>query len=157
MANTKDSANQRTIHPETLAGDPFAYASDRADARRKRVQAIRERTTRGLLLYNRERERIHRLEGDLWAVPSSQGGFWRVNLVDETCGCQDHRYQCSERDTGVVLVACKHVIAAAKARAKTQPAPGWVEDARRHYAPAYRAEITRLTALGVEPPEEDEA
>jgi hypothetical protein len=147
-----------TVHPEALAGDGFAYAGDRAEARRKRARAIRERTTRGMLLYDRERQRIHCLSeaGELWAVPSSRGGFWRVNLSDETCGCQDHRYQCTDRDAGAVLMPCKHVIAAAIARAKTEPAPERLEDARRHHAPAYRAEISRLTALGVEPPEEEE-
>jgi hypothetical protein len=85
------------------------------------AQAIRERTTRGLLLYNRERERIHQLYGDTWAVPSSLGGFWRVNLADETCGCQDFRYAFTDRDTGEPLMNCKHVVAAAIARAKRRP------------------------------------
>ena len=95
----------------------------------RRYRMIRERTTRGMLLYNAECERIHVLYGDTWAVPSHQGGFWRVNLDDETCGCQDFRYYCDEHD-----IACKHVICAAIARAKrhtTQDHPhactdGWV-------------------------------
>lgn len=86
------------------------------------AQAIRERTTRGLLLYNREGGRIHRLEGDLWAVPASEGGFWRVNLDDETCGCQDFRYACTDRETGEPFMSCKHIVAAAIARAKGRDA-----------------------------------
>jgi hypothetical protein len=82
------------------------------------AQQAQERTTRGLLLFNRERERIHRLYGDTWAVPSSQGGYWRVNLADGTCGCQDFRYSCTDRATGVPFMNCKHVVAAAIARAK---------------------------------------
>jgi hypothetical protein len=146
----------RTEHPQVLAGDGFAFAGDRAEARRKRVAAIRERTTRGMLLFNGAHERIHLLEGEVWAVPSSRGGFWRVNLSDETCGCQDFRYQCTNRETGEPVMGCKHVIAAAIARAKTQAPPERVEDARRHFAPEYRAEISRLAALGVEEPEEDQ-
>jgi hypothetical protein len=69
-----------TVHPQTLAGDGFAYAGDRAEARRKK-----------------------------------------------------------------------------EVRAMTERPPERVEDARRFYAPEYRAEISRLTALGVEGPEEDGA
>jgi hypothetical protein len=98
-------------------------AHDPAPAK-QRAQAIKERTTRGLLLYNRERERIHVLYGDVWAVPSSQGGFWRVNLADETCGCRDFRYACTDRDTGEPFMNCKHVTAAAIARAKQAAAAG---------------------------------
>lgn len=86
------------------------------------AQAIRERATRGLLLYNGERERIHRLYGDTWAVPSSEGGFWRVNLADETCGCRDFRYHCTDQATGEPFMNCEHVAAAAIARAKARPA-----------------------------------
>src|SRR5215204_648441 len=82
------------------------------------AQQAQERTTRGLLLYNRERDRIHQLDGDVWAVPSSQGGYWRVNLADETCGCQDFRYLCTDRATGEAFMNCKHIVAAAIARAK---------------------------------------
>src|SRR5215212_3857981 len=99
-----------------VQGDPFAYAGVVAEQRRRTAQAMQERTTRGLLLYNRERERIHRLDGDVWAVPSSQGGYWRVNLADETCGCQDFRYLCTDRGTGVPFMNCKHIVAAAIAR-----------------------------------------
>ena len=81
------------------------------------VQAIKERNTRGLLLYNRERGRIHQLEGDVWAVPASEGGYWQVDLDTELCPCEDFAYYGYERD-----VACKHIIAAAIARAKGQEA-----------------------------------
>jgi hypothetical protein len=89
--------------PNTLAG---------------RMQAIRERIPRGMLLFNGERERIHQLDGDVWAVPSSRGGFWRCNLSDETCGCQDFRHACTDRETGEPFMCCKHIIAAAIKRAK---------------------------------------
>jgi hypothetical protein len=89
-------------------------------AKERLMRMQQERTTRGLLLYNRERERIHQLDGDVWAVPSSQGGYWRVNLADETCGCQDFRYLCTDRDTGVPFMNCKHIVAAAIARVKAR-------------------------------------
>ena len=97
--------------------DP-TVAQPRSPDSEARWQALRERTTRGMLLYNGERERIHRLYGDAWAVPSSLGGFWRVNLADETCGCQDFRYACTDRETGEPFMCCKHIVAAAIARAK---------------------------------------
>src|SRR5215207_9850813 len=100
--------------------DP-TVAQPRSPDSEARWQALRERTTRGMLLYNGERERIHRLYGDAWAVPSSLGGFWRVNLADETCGCQDFRYACTDRDTGEPFMCCKHIIAAAIKRAKQRP------------------------------------
>jgi hypothetical protein len=89
-------------------------------AKERLMRAMQERTTRGLLLYNRERHRIHQLAGAVWAVPSSQGGYWRVNLADETCGCQDFRYQCTDRETGVPFMNCKHITAAAIARVKAR-------------------------------------
>lgn len=82
--------------------------------------ALRERASRGLMLFNRERDRIHRFDGDLWAVPSSMGGFWRVNVIDETCGCPDFRYQCTDPQTGEPFMACKHIVAAAIAVAKAR-------------------------------------
>ena len=92
-----------------------------------------ERTTRGLLLYNRECARIHEIEPDVWAVPSSQGGFWRVDLARDLCPCEDFAYACTDRDTGRVLMQCKHLaaatIAAAQDRAQDRPHlcyDGWV-------------------------------
>jgi hypothetical protein len=87
------------------------------------VQAVRERSTRGLMLYIRERARIHRLYADTWAVPSPEGGYWRVNLIDETCGCRDFRYLCTDRVTGAPFMNCKHIVAAAIARAKGEASP----------------------------------
>jgi hypothetical protein len=90
----------------------------------------RERTTRGLMLYNRECARIHEIEPDVWAVPSSQGGYWRVDLSAEVCPCEDFAYACTDRDTGEATMNCKHIVAAAIARAKRPARPclcydGW--------------------------------
>jgi hypothetical protein len=88
------------------------------------AQAIRERTARGLLLYNGERERIHQLEGALWAVPATEGGYWQVNLADESCPCPDFLYRCADQDTGKAFMNCKHIVAAALARTmRRSPAP----------------------------------
>lgn len=74
-------------------------------------QAILQRTTRGMLTYNSGR--VHRLEGELWAVPSTRGGFHKVDLDQETCGCEDWTFYGS-----VVGAACRHIYAAAIARAR---------------------------------------
>jgi hypothetical protein len=71
---------------------------------------MRERSTRGLLAYNRGN--AHRLEGELWAVKSSRGGFYRVDLAAETCTCPDFEHFGSAND-----VCCKHIYAAAIAHA----------------------------------------
>jgi len=76
-----------------------------------RWRAIRERSTRGLLLYNSDPDFAH-LEGDEWAIRSSRGGFHRVNLAEEVCTCEDFLYFGSEHD-----VSCKHIIACAIAHA----------------------------------------
>ncbi len=86
------------------------------------AQAIKERNTRGLLLYNCEGRRIHRLEGDLWAVPASEGGYWQVNLAAESCPCPDFLYRCTDGDTGEAFMNCKHIVAAAIKRAKRRDA-----------------------------------
>ena len=74
-------------------------------------QAILQRTTRGLLTFNTGR--VHRLEGELWAVPSTRGGFHKVDLEAEACDCEDWTFYGS-----AVGVACRHVYAAAIARAR---------------------------------------
>ena len=74
-------------------------------------QAIQQRTTRGMLTYNSGK--VHRLEGELWAVPSTRGGFYQVNLGDEVCDCEDFTFYGS-----AVGVACRHVYAAAIVRAR---------------------------------------
>jgi hypothetical protein len=74
-------------------------------------QAILQRTTRGMLTYNTGK--VHCLEGELWAVPSTRGGFYQVDLVDETCPCEDFTFYGS-----LVGVACRHIYAAAIARAR---------------------------------------
>ena len=77
----------------------------------ERWRMIRERTTRGMLTYNTHR--VHHLEGSLWAVPSSRGGFHRVDLEPETCDCEDFTYFGADN-----AIACRHIVAAAIARAK---------------------------------------
>jgi hypothetical protein len=69
-------------------------------------QAIVLRTTRGLLTFNTGR--VHRLEGALWAVPSTRGGWHKVDLDQEACDCEDWTF--FGRDHGV---ACRHIYAAA--------------------------------------------
>jgi len=76
-----------------------------------RWRAIRERSTRGLLLYNSDPDFAH-LEGDEWAIRASEGGFYRVNLAEEVCDCPDFEFYGSEHD-----VCCKHIIACALAHA----------------------------------------
>jgi SWIM zinc finger len=80
------------------------------------AEAIRERTLRGLQLYREQRERIYRIEGDVWTVPASNGGCWWVDLKNELCPCPDFEHYGSKHD-----VCCKHLIAAAIARAKRPP------------------------------------
>ena len=86
-------------------------ADNRHTTREEIKQAILQRTTRGLLTFNSGR--VHRLEGDLWAVPSTRGGFHKVDLDLEACDCEDFTYYGS-----AVGVACRHVYAAAIARAR---------------------------------------
>ena len=79
-------------------------------------QAILQRTTRGMLTYNTGK--VHRLEGELWAVPSTRGGFHKVSLVEEVCDCEDFEFYAR-----VVGIACRHVYAAAIARARESRRP----------------------------------
>jgi SWIM zinc finger len=83
------------------------HTTTREDVR----QAILQRTTRGVLTYNSGK--VHRLEGELWAVPSTRGGFHKVDLDEETCDCEDFTFYGS-----AVGVVCRHVYAAAIARAR---------------------------------------
>jgi len=89
MATTKGSASAR---------EPITQEN--------RWRAIKERSTRGLLTYNADG--VHHLEGDLWAVASTLGGFWHVDLAEEVCDCPDFEYFGSEHD-----VNCRHIIAVA--------------------------------------------
>jgi hypothetical protein len=91
MITTKGSASAPEPHPFDLT---------------ERARAIQERTTRGLLSFNAHPP-VH-LEGELWAVRSSRGGFHRVDLGAEECTCEDFEFFGSERE-----VACKNVYAAA--------------------------------------------
>jgi SWIM zinc finger len=87
-------------------------AQDQGDTTRDQIkQAILQRTTRGLLTYNTGK--VHRLEGEIWAVPSTRGGFHQVHLDEETCDCEDFTFYGS-----AVGVACRHIYAAAIARAR---------------------------------------
>jgi len=74
-------------------------------------QAIIQRTTRGMLTYNTGR--VHHLEGELWAVPSTRGGFHQVDLEAESCNCEDFTFYGSAAG-----IPCRHVYAAAIARAR---------------------------------------
>jgi hypothetical protein len=112
------------------------------------AQAIKERATRGLLLYNGSRRRIHQVSGDVWAVPASEGGFWQVDLAGETCPCPDFLYRCTDQETGEAFMCCKHLIAAAIARAKQAPnddPAGVGYDRKRQRVAARLAEFQILT------------
>ena len=85
-------------------------ADDRHTTREAIRQAIQQRTTRGMLTYNTGK--VHRLEGELWAVPSTRGGFHKVDLGVEVCDCEDYVFFGRERGIG-----CRHVYAAAIANA----------------------------------------
>jgi hypothetical protein len=69
-------------------------------------RAIKERTTRGLLLHNAGA--VAHLEGDFWAVRSSRGGFHHVDLAEETCTCEDYEFFGSKHG-----VPCKHIFCVA--------------------------------------------
>jgi hypothetical protein len=89
-------------------------------------QAILQRTTRGMLTYNSGK--VHQIdENELWAVPSTRGGFNQVDLDGETCPCEDFTFFCQDR-----RIACRHVIAAAIAREKRRQ---WLRRAARVIAP----------------------
>ncbi len=92
-----------------------------------RREAILQRTTRGMLTYNTGR--VHELEDDLWAVPSTRGGFYQVDLAAEVCPCEDYTFYCQER-----RIACRHVYAAAIAREKRRL---WLRRAARVIAPVF--------------------
>ena len=86
-------------------------ADNRHTTREAIKQAILQRTSRGMLTYNAGR--VHRLEGELWAVPSTRSGFHKVDLDQEACDCEDFTYYGS-----AVGVACRHIYAAAISRAR---------------------------------------
>jgi SWIM zinc finger len=93
-------------------------------------QAIQQRTTRGMLTFNSGR--VHQLEDDLWAVPSTRGGFYQVHLDDEICDCEDYTFFGSMHG-----VACRHIYAAAIAREKRRL---WLRRAARVIAPIFEDE-----------------
>ena len=76
--------------------------------------AIQQRTTRGMLTYNTGK--VHRLEGELWAVPSARGGFHKVSLAEESCDCEDFSFYGAAAGVG-----CRRFHAAAIERDR-----GWV-------------------------------
>jgi hypothetical protein len=92
-----------------LADNPRPATTDQ-DHKQARRAAIQQRTTRGLLTFNTGK--VHHLEGDLWAAPSTRGGFHQVDLGAEECGCEDFTFYGSDHD-----VACRHIYAAAIANA----------------------------------------
>ena len=92
--------------------------------REDRWRAIKERTTRGLMAFNRGD--VLRLEGNLWAVRASEGGFYRVDLATETCTCPDFEHRAEPMD-----VNCKHVFAVAIAHATRRgPRPRRIRSGR---------------------------
>ena len=85
----------------------IAQTAHEPPTREARWRAIQERTTRGLLTYNAGG--VAHLEGDQWAVRSAtHGGFWRVDLADETCTCPDFVHYGRAHD-----VNCRHIYAVA--------------------------------------------
>jgi hypothetical protein len=106
-----------------------SIVADARHATREQIkQAILQRTTRGMLTYNSGK--VHQIdEGELWAVPSTRGGFYQVDLAGEVCPCEDFTFYCSERG-----IACRHVIAAAIAREKRRL---WLRRAARVVAPIF--------------------
>jgi hypothetical protein len=73
-------------------------------------EAIRQRTTRGMLTFNTGK--VVHLESNLWAAPSTRGGFHQVDLAAESCDCEDWTFYAREHGIG-----CRHVFAAAIASA----------------------------------------
>jgi SWIM zinc finger len=80
-------------------------------------EAILQRTTCGMLTYNTGK--VHHLEGELWAVPSTRGGFHKVDLGVEACDCEDWTFYGSAAGIG-----CRHIYAAAIARASRRSGIG---------------------------------
>ena len=109
----------------------LAHTAPDPKTRAGRIQAIRERSTRGLLTFNAGA--VVHLEGDEWAVRSSRGGYHRANLADESCTCEDWTFFGSEHG-----IACKHVYAAAIAHATRRT---------RRCRPSRRAYVFGLLAL----------
>jgi hypothetical protein len=85
---------------------------------------------------------------DLYVISPVLPARYIVDLSDETGQCPDHHHRPE--------IACKHIVCAAIHRAKHERAPERLEDARRFHAAEYVAETSRLAALGVEEPEEDD-
>jgi hypothetical protein len=103
-------------------------ADDQGDTTREAIkQAILQRTTRGMLTYNTGK--VHQIDDDLWAVPSTRGGFYQVDLAAEACPCEDHTFFGSERG-----IACRHIYAAAIARERCRL---WLRRAARVIAPVF--------------------
>jgi hypothetical protein len=110
MATVESSVASPTLNPED------------------RWRAIKQRSTKGLLLWIREQERIHQVEDGIFVVPSeTTGGFYVVSLDESRCNCPNHEWFGSRFD-----VACKHQVAAAisvaKRRRRGCPAcfGGWI-------------------------------
>jgi hypothetical protein len=103
-----------------------SIVADARHATREQIkQAILQRTTRGMLTYNSGK--VHQIDDDLWAVPSTRGGFYQVDLGGEVCPCEDYTFFGSERS-----IACRHIYAAAIAREKRRL---WLRRAARVIAP----------------------
>jgi uncharacterized Zn finger protein len=90
----------------TVPHDGYTLTGESAELARQ----IRERTTRGMLLFNAGA--VHRLEAELYAVAASAGGFWSVDYSREWCDCPDYEHR-----AGKVGAPCKHLAAVGIARA----------------------------------------
>ena len=84
---------------------------------RQRERAERTaRERRGIALYRERGEEIEHVRARLWAVPSCSGeGFYLVDLRAEICSCPDFERRGEN---------CKHIYAAAIARAKSGECAG---------------------------------
>jgi hypothetical protein len=100
-----------TVHKETRAGDPIAYAASRA---------LKTREQRAIALYEGFGDRIEQYGETLFYCPSQDGSrSYRVDYGGdvERCSCDDFRYR-----TGPSGGTCVHLytmaIAGAKKRAQ---------------------------------------
>jgi len=73
---------QSLAHP---AHEPTPEAKPGTEERADRWRAIRERSTRGMLLHNGGA--VVGLEGETWRVRTPGGGSYRVDLAEESCTC----------------------------------------------------------------------
>ena len=82
----------RTKEAESLIEQSLAHpAHEETEERADRWRAIREPSTRGMLLHNGGA--VVGLEGETWRVRTPGGGSYRVDLAEESCTCPDYEYR----------------------------------------------------------------